>query len=113
MSYGQSYPQGQKQGPPQGNPGQVLGIVSIVLGLTCGLSLFGLVAGFVSRSRSKRAGAPATLGTIGLVVSAVALLVLIGGAVALGLGINEVSERCEGIGSGNTYEQDGVTITCP
>lgn len=114
MSYGPTYPQqGYPPNPPQGNPGQVLGIVSIVLGLTCGLSLIGLVLGFVSRSRSKRAGASPTLGTIGIVVSALALVALVVGGIFFATAVNEAVQRCDEIGSGNTYEENGVTLTCP
>jgi len=85
MTHDPSY---QGTPPPRGNPGQALGVVSIVLGLTCGLSLFGLVAGFVSRRRSKRAGASPVLGTIGIVVSAIALLLLVAGGTLLALGVS-------------------------
>lgn len=110
MTYDPSY---QGTPSPRGNPGQTLGIVSIVLGLTCGLSVFGLLAGFVSRRRSKRAGVSPVLGTIGIAISAVALLLLVAGGTLLALGVSQVNERCEEVGSGNTYEQDGVTLTCP
>lgn len=110
MAYDPSY---QGTPPPQGNPGQALGIVSIVLGLTCGLSLFGLIAGFVSRRRSKRARASPALGTIGLAISAVGLVFLVAGGAVLAVGAIAVSERCEGVGSGGTYEEGGVTFTCP
>ena len=113
MSYGQSYPQQGYPPNPQGNPGQVLGIVSIVLGLTCGLSLFGFVLGFVSRSRSKRAGASAALGTIGIVVSALAMVLLVLGGVLLVRAANDVAQQCDEVGSGNSYEVNGVTLTCP
>lgn len=62
----------QTSGTPQENPGQVLGIVSIVLALF--FPLVGLILGFVSRSKSKAAGASPKLGTIGIIVNAVLMV---------------------------------------
>lgn len=112
MSYDQSYPQGAPQGAPQTNPGQVLGIVSIVLGLTGCLSLIGVILGFMSRSRSKRAGASTTLGTVGLVISAIALVIAIVFGSIAGYGAYQLSQKCQELGSG-THQEGGVTYECP
>lgn len=104
--------QGYPQQPQQGNPGLALGVVSIVLGLTGCLSLVGLVLGFMSRGRSKRAGASTALGTVGIVLSTVALVISL--AIA-GVGVyvySQASERCEELGPG-THDVDGFPVTCP
>jgi len=49
------------------NPGQTLGIISIVLDVI-GLAFVGMILGIISRSKSKAAGMPTTLGTIGMVL---------------------------------------------
>lgn len=101
----------QQQGAPQDNPGQVTGVVSIVLGVTGCLSVVGLVLGFVSRSRSKRAGASTTLGTVGLAVSAVVLVISIVVGATAGFGAYTLYQKCQELGPG-THQDGAVTYEC-
>lgn len=48
------------------NPGQTLGIIGIVLNAV-GINIGGIILGAMSRSKSKQANMPTTLGTVSLV----------------------------------------------
>ena len=58
---------------PASNPGTTLGVISIVL-LFLGVSLVGIILGFISRNQSKAVGASTTLGTVGVVLNSIALV---------------------------------------
>lgn len=55
---------------PGENPGQVFGILAIIAPFV-GFSIVGIVLGIIARNKSKNAGYPTTLGTVGLVISIV------------------------------------------
>lgn len=57
------------------NPGQATGIISLILAFV-GLAPFGLVLSIISTIQSKKAKASPVLGIIGIVINAIAVLVL-------------------------------------
>lgn len=62
----------QPYAAPQENPGQLFGILSIVMFFV--FPIAGLVLGVLSRNKSKAAGMPSTLGTVGLVMNIIAVV---------------------------------------
>lgn len=74
-------PQPAQPGTYVENPGQTLGIIGIVLNAV-GITIGGIILGALSRSKSKQAGMPTTLGTVslvwGIVATALAFLFFVG-----------------------------------
>lgn len=62
----------QPYAAPQENPGQLFGILSIVFFFV--FPIAGIVLGVMSRNKSKAANMPSTLGTIGLVMNIIAVV---------------------------------------
>lgn len=75
--YQQPYVQPQYAVQAPQNPGETAGIIGIVLNFL-GIRIGGIIAGVISRNKSREVGAPTTLGTVslvwGLVVTGLAVL---------------------------------------
>ena len=83
-------PQGPAEQP--GNPGQTLGIVGIVLGVF-GLGLIGIVLSIMSIIKSRKAQQPIVLGVIGVVISALTIVITCAIFVFTFLSYNGISTR--------------------
>lgn len=62
---------------PVNVPGKTLGIISILLVVPLGLSLVGIILGFVARAQSKAAGYKNTPATVAIVLGFIALAITI------------------------------------
>jgi hypothetical protein len=62
---------------PVNVPGKTLGIISILLVVPLGLSVVGIILGFVARSQSKAAGYKNTPATVAIVLGFIALVITI------------------------------------
>lgn len=110
---GQQFPGGYPAAPAQ-DPGKVMGIISIVLPFV-GFGLIGLILGFVAKSKSKKAGFKNTPALVGIILSALAIVVTI---VGLTIGIvaaaqfaSDIQQQCS---SGSpTFTLNGQTGACP
>ncbi|MBX3100605.1 MAG: hypothetical protein KF761_13635 [Salinibacterium sp.] len=97
---------------PASVPGKTLGIVALILVIPFGLSLVGIILGFVARGQSKKAGAKNTPATVAIVLGFIALIITI---VAIAIGVSaaaSLAAQCADLGSGVHDMGNGVTITC-
>ena len=90
------------------NPGQTFGIVGIVFAFF--IPLVGLIFSIISRKNSKKANAPTTLGTIGLVLNIVSLtlgLIFFAVMIYLGsLGMQEAAKESQFQAEQRVEQQD-------
>ena len=85
--------------------------MSIVVGFFVGI--VGVFIGIASLRQSRRAGLAGALGTAGIVVSV--LNIVIGGAVGISWVRYEVSlsQQCALVGPGQYFTQSGDQVSCP
>lgn len=93
-------------------PGKTLGIVALILVVPFGLSLLGIILGFVARGQSKKAGAKNTPATVAIVLGFIALVVTIIVIAVIAGGAGALVSQCAELGSGVHELDNGVTITC-
>lgn len=93
------------------DPGRRSGVVAIVVGFFVGL--VGVFIGIASIRSSRRVGLTGALGTAGIVVSV--LNILVGGVVGISWVRYEVSlqQQCALVGPGQYVTQSGGQVTCP
>jgi hypothetical protein len=95
---------------PSDDPGRGLAIASVVFGVFA--APLGLVFGFVSARRSRRAGHAPTLALVGMVVSGVVIVAsLVWGIAAVDYAAR-LSSTCSQLGPGDYVDADGRTVTC-
>lgn len=96
--------------PVDDDPGRTSGIVSIVVGFFAGL--VGVFIGIASIRASRRAGLAGAIGTAGIVVSV--LNILVGGAVGVSYVRYQVTlaQQCALVGPGQFATQTGDQVTC-
>jgi hypothetical protein len=92
------------------DPGRTTGVVAIVVGFFVGI--VGVFIGIVSLQRSRRVGLAGALGTAGIVVSI--LNIVVGGAVGISYVRYEVSlaQQCSLVGPGQYLTQSGDQVSC-
>lgn len=120
-SYGQQpagYPAGGyspgQQGPRE-NPGRTLGITGLILAFIPFLNPVGLILSIVALVKSRRAGMGNGLAVAGIIVGALATIILVLSIiliVAVAPFVGEVAELCEQTGPGPQVYQ-GQEIECP
>ena len=93
------------------DPGRRSGVVAIVVGFFVGL--VGVFIGIASIRSSRRVGLTGALGTAGIVVSV--LNIVVGGVVGISWVRYEVSlqQQCALVGPGQYVTQSGGQVTCP
>lgn len=93
------------------DPGRRSGVVAIVVGFFVGL--VGVFIGIASIRSSRRVGLTGALGTAGIVVSV--LNIVVGGVVGISWVRYEVSlqQQCALVGPGHYVTQSGDQVTCP
>jgi hypothetical protein len=96
---------------PGEDPGKVYGILSIVFGLLWFLSLVGLILGIIGHKKSKAAGHSTTVSTIGIVFSAIGLVIGLFVGLILIFSTAAIVQKCQELGPGTHYE-NGTTFTC-
>lgn len=64
----------QPHQPVANNPGDTLGIIGVILPFLS-LALVGIILSILSYKKSKEANMPTTLGTIGIVINAICLVI--------------------------------------
>ena len=97
---------------PAAVPGKTLGIVALILVVPFGLSLLGIILGFVARGQSKKAGVKNTPATVAIVLGFIALIITIVIIVVAAGGAAGLVQQCAELGSGVHEMENGVTITC-
>lgn len=92
------------------DPGRTTGVVAIVVGFFVGI--VGVFIGIASLQKSRRVGLAGALGTAGIVVSI--LNIVVGGAVGISWVRYEVSltQQCSLVGPGQYLTQSGDQVTC-
>ncbi len=115
--YGQPYPGGGYPGQqgPRENPGRTLGIVGLILAFIPVLNPVGLILSIVALVKSKKAGMGNGIAVAGIIVGALATILLVLAIlllVAAAPFIGEVAEFCEQAGPG-PHEFRGQEVQCP
>jgi hypothetical protein len=94
-------------------PGKTLGIIAIILTVPLGLSILGIILGFVARAQSKAAGFKNTPATVAIVIG---FIVFIGTILFFALGgvalFSGIVAACADYGPGVHELADGTTLTC-
>lgn len=119
-SYGQQpagYPAGGYPGQqgPRDNPGRTLGITGLILAFIPFLNPIGLILSIVALVKSRRAGMGNGLAVAGIIVGALATIILVLVIlllVAAAPFVGEIAELCEQTGPGPQVYQ-GQEIQCP
>ena len=120
-SYGQQpagYPAGGNypgQQGPRDNPGRTLGITGLILAFIPFLNPVGLILSIVALVKSRRAGMGNGLAVAGIIVGALATIILVLViilAVSVAPFVGEIAELCEQTGPGPQVYQ-GQEIQCP
>lgn len=98
---------------PASVPGKTLGIVALILTFPFGLSLLGIILGFIARGQSKAVGAKNTPATVAIVLG---FIFLIGTILFFALGgvalFGGLAAACAEYGPGVHELENGTTLTC-
>jgi len=92
-------------------PGKTLGIVALVLSFLGGLSVVGIILGFVARSQSKAAGYPNGPAKAAIIVGFIVLALFVIAMIILAVVTTALVGACAELGTG-VWEVDGTTYTC-
>ena len=92
-------------------PGKTLGIVALVLSFLGGLSVVGIILGFVARAQSKAAGYPNGPAKAAIIVGFIVLALFIIGMIILAVVTTALVGACAELGTG-VWEVDGTTSPC-
>jgi hypothetical protein len=93
-------------------PGKTLGIVALVLSLLGGLSVIGIILGFVARAQSKAAGFPNTPAKIAIIIGFIVVGLATIGIILFFVVAGSLVDYCAGVEPGTYQLEDGRTITC-